>query len=184
MYLAQWNVYCTVHVDHPLNFTLFSKLLDKLIKPLQTSVISEEDVKLFWDSTKKMLPSCFNIVRKIRKKTNGDKNMMKQLLEVLRILNKLSLVEPPENTNLFPPNIYVWLTYKTDGPNWDIRGTLSDAVIQGATDWFNHILENNECNDSNGEAKLQHIIKIIQLVRTDLQKAVEFFDKTFQELVD
>lgn len=106
---------------------------------------------------------------------------MKQLLEVLRILSKLSILEPPENTNLFPSNIYGWLTYKDDGPNWDIRGTLGDAVVQGATDWFNHILENNACEDDTGEAKLQHLIKIIQLVRTDLQKAVEFFDKTFQQ---
>lgn len=111
--------------------------------------------------------------------------MMKQLLEVLRILYKLSMLEPPENTNLFPSHLYPWLVYKDDGPsNWDIRGTLGDAVVQGATDWFNHILENNACRqEESGETKLQNLIKIIQLVRTDLQKAVEFFDKTFQEYV-
>lgn len=92
------------------------------------------------------------------------------------------MLEPPEKTNLFPSNVYPWLVYKDDGPsNWDIRDTLGDAVVQGATDWLNHILENNSCQEESGEAKLQHLVKIIQLVRTDLQKAVEFFDKTFQE---
>lgn len=65
--LCQYCVYSGIHQNHPLSFTLFSNILEKLIKPLQAGSISEEDLKLFWDATKKLLPSCYSVIRKIRK---------------------------------------------------------------------------------------------------------------------
>lgn len=74
------------------------------------------------------------------------------------------------------------MTRTDDGPSWDIHGTLQDAVTSGAKDWFAHISENNSTG-SNGtdEDKLQNVIKIIQLVRSDLQRAIEYYDKLFQQ---
>jgi hypothetical protein len=46
---------------------------------------------------------------------------------------------------------------------------------------FSHILENNSTNDSCKEEQLDHLIRITQLVRTDLQKAIEFHDRIFQQ---
>lgn len=177
---AQWCVYCNVHLEHPLSFTLFCNLIDKLIKPLQASGY-EEDIKLFWDATKKLLPSCFTIIRKIRKKTTGDKNMMKQLVEVLRLLGKLMSLEPDENIEMFPQVLYPWL--EEHGKNWDVTYVLTEAIKQGANHWFTHILENNaeEKSDNENEEKLRNMIRFIQLVRTDLQKAIEYYDKIFQE---
>lgn len=179
--LAQWTVYTSVHRDHSLSFSVFSQLLDKIVKPLQLSTVSEDDVRMFWDSTKKLLPSCFATIRKIRKRKVNERIAAQQLLEVLKIISKLSCLEPPEGTDLFPSNMYGWLTYQEEGPNWDIRGTLDDAVAKGARDWFNYILENNTKQDDTEEETLMYLNKIIQLVRTDLQKAVEFYDKMFQE---
>ena len=75
-----------------------------------------------------------------------------------------------------------WVTRPNDGPSWDIHGTLQDAVTSGAKDWFAHINDNN-CTGSNDndEDKLQNVIKIIQLVRSDLQRAIEYYDKLFQQ---
>lgn len=140
-----------------------------------------ENIKLFWEATKKLLPSCFSIIRKIRKKTTGDKNMMKQLVEVLRLLNKLSLLEPPENVDMFPEGSYNWLGEKR---TWDLNWVLVQAISQGARHWFTHILENNQPEDNTDEAKLKYLIKIITFVRGDLQKAVEHYDKIFQETVN
>lgn len=77
--LCSYSVYAGIHQKHPLNFALFSKLLDQLLKPLQTEIVPEEDMKLFWDATRKLLPSCFSIIRKIRKKTTTEKTVMKQV---------------------------------------------------------------------------------------------------------
>jgi hypothetical protein len=42
--LAQWVEFASVHVDHPLSFIVFSLLLQKLVKPLQTGFITEDEV--------------------------------------------------------------------------------------------------------------------------------------------
>ncbi|CAH2084741.1 unnamed protein product [Euphydryas editha] len=181
--LAQWTVYCAVTPDHPLSFTLFNTLLDKITKPLQSGLVNEEDVKLFWDGAKKLLPTCFSHIRKLRKKTAGDKTVMKTLREVLKILYKLSSLDLPESIDLFPANLYGWLRDKDDGSKLTIQEVLNQAAIQGASDWFVHILDNNECKDKTEESRLQHLIRVIQLVRSDLQRAIEYFDRVFIEVM-
>ncbi|XP_059619903.1 protein unc-13 homolog 4B isoform X1 [Phlebotomus argentipes] len=179
--LVEWSVYAGIHTEHPLAFSLFDKLLDKVIRPIQTESVSSDEIKLFWDATKKLLPSCFAIIRKLRKKTAGDKNCVKTLIDVLNILAKIAMLEPPEGTDLFPVQQYGWMKDNSEKPNWDIRGALRDAVIAGAYDWFNTINDDTECQKGTDEAKLQHIIKLIQLIRSDLQRAIEYYDKIFQE---
>nr|XP_026489849.1 protein unc-13 homolog 4B isoform X5 [Vanessa tameamea] len=181
--LAQWAVFCAVTTDHPLSFALFNCLLDKLTKPLQSGLVNEEDVKLFWDGAKKLLPTCFSHIRKLRKKTAGDKTVMKTLREVLKILYKVSALDLPESIDLFPVNLYGWLRDKDDGSKLTIQEVLNQAAIQGASDWFVHILDNNECKDKTEESRLQHLIRVIQLVRSDLQRAVEYFDRVFVEVM-
>lgn len=179
--VCQFSVYAAVHQSHALNFTLFSNLLEKLIKPIQTNSICEEDVRIFWDGVKKLLPSCYSIIRKMRKKNVNEKTTMKQVIEVLKILFYIGSLEPLPNTDLFPSSSYPWISSKGDGPNCDIFSTLTDAVSQGANDWLNHILDNNKRTDDADVSKMQNLIQIIQLIRSDLQKAIEFYDKHFQE---
>lgn len=128
-----------------------------------------------------MLPTCYSHIRKLRKKTAGDKTVMKTLREVLKILYKLSAIDVPESIDLFPANLYGWLRDKDDGSKLSLHEVLNQAVIQGASDWFVHILDNNECKDKTEESRLQHLIRVIQLVRSDLQRAVEYFDRVFAE---
>lgn len=103
------------------------------------------------------------------------------LREVLKILNKLSVLDVPDSIDLFPENLYGWLRNSKDEKRLTIHEVLQQAVIQGASDWFVHILDNNECKDKTEESTLQHLIKVIQLVRSDLQKAVEYYDRIFVE---
>ncbi|XP_050297020.1 protein unc-13 homolog 4B isoform X2 [Anthonomus grandis grandis] len=178
--LCSYSVYAGVHQSHPLSFNLFSKLLDKLMKPLQTEVIPEDDMKLFWEATKKLLPSCFSVIKKIRKKTVNEKNVMKQVLEVLKILNYISSLEP-RDIDLFPRILYPWIKFQDEGPYWDIQQVLKDAVSKGADDWLTYIIENNKDTGGTALSKLQNLLQMIQLIRSDLQKAIEFYDKLFIE---
>ncbi|XP_055586093.1 protein unc-13 homolog 4B isoform X2 [Uranotaenia lowii] len=181
----QWCVYSSIHLDHPLAFNLFDTLLDKLVRPIQTRSVSEEELKMFWDATKKLLPSCFSIIRKLRKKTAGDKMAIKMLTDVLNILSKVSMLEPPEGTDLFPANQYSWIRRTSDSvePSWDIREALTSAVVSGAENWFNCIEESHQVQTGLDEDRLQNLIKIIQLVRSDIQRSIEHYDKIFQEVV-
>ncbi|CAH0552872.1 unnamed protein product [Brassicogethes aeneus] len=182
--VCQYCVFALIHQSHALSFALFSKLLAGIVKPLQNNQICEDDVKLFWNATKKLLPSCFSIIRKIRKKTSNEKATMKQVTEVLKILNYILQLDLPPNTDLFPLNIYKWKTYTGDGPNCDIFGTINDAVVQGASDWMNYILENNNSRDESDVGRLTYYIQLIQLIKTDIQKSIEYYDKLFQETVN
>lgn len=153
--------------------------MEKLVRPLQTnSTFCDEDVKLFWEGAKKLLPSCFSVVRKIRKKSSNEKTLIKHLTDVLKIIRTLSDLDVPINIELFPSNSYAWIT---EQQNCDIYSVLQKAVIQGANDWFDYIIENSAKHDESDDGKLQFFIKIVQLIRTDLQKAIEMYNKLFQE---
>ncbi|XP_049820275.1 protein unc-13 homolog 4B isoform X3 [Aethina tumida] len=182
--LCQYSVFANIHQSHALSFALFSKLLSSIIKPLQNGAVCFEDVKLFWDATKKLLPSCFSVIRKIRTKNNNEKTIMKQVTEVLKIINYISMLEPLPSLDLFPSNIYKWATYSGDGPNCDIIGILNDAVVKGASDSLNCLSESLNTSDTSDVGRLTYLIQIIQLVKSDIQKSIEYYDKLFQETVN
>ncbi|XP_045469629.1 protein unc-13 homolog 4B isoform X2 [Harmonia axyridis] len=179
--VCQWATYIKIHQNHALSFVLFSNLLDKLIKPLQgNNSLSSEDTKLFWNSTIKLLPYCFSVIRRIKRK-QADKNLVKSVNEVLTILSKIATLEPPNNLNLFPSTLYPWIPDIEEVNNLTIREVLLSAIRVSASNWYDYIVENNKNSDSSDTAKLQLINKVFNLVRCDLQKAIEFFDKTFYE---
>lgn len=91
--MCQWSVYASVHQNHPLSFSLFTNLLEKIAKPLQNGTVSEEDTKIFWDATKKLFPSCFSIIRKLRKKDFKDKMTLQQLTHILEIFGIIKTLE-------------------------------------------------------------------------------------------
>ncbi|KFB34815.1 AGAP003164-PA-like protein [Anopheles sinensis] len=180
----QWSVFTAIHHDHPLSFVLFDTLLEKLVTPIQTHAVSEEELRGFWEATKKLLPSCFTVIRKLRKKNTGDKTALKTLAGALNIIAKVALLEPPEGTDLFPVEMYRWIRRMDHTePNWDIREALASAVVSGAEDFFHGIKESHFLQSGSDEDRLQNLIKIIQLVRSDMQKSNEFYDTTFQQIM-
>lgn len=104
--IAQWSAYTTIHSNHALSFKLFEILLEKLLRFLNSPETHIEDKRLFWEGVKKLLPSCFSVIRNIRKKTSSDKNNMKMLNEVLNILSILGTLSPPKDADLFSKNVY------------------------------------------------------------------------------
>jgi len=81
--LAQWVEYARIHQEHPLSFTVFNKLAIELLRPMDSSLFSSDETRLFWDATKKILYSCLNGIRKIRRLILNDKNAMIQLSCIL-----------------------------------------------------------------------------------------------------
>lgn len=105
--LAQWSAYTIIHADHHhLAFKLFDALLEKLYPYIRSSNISDDEVKTFWEGARKLLPSCFSVIRNIRKRTAGDKASLKMLNEVLTIVSIIGSLDPPKDFVLFPSNVY------------------------------------------------------------------------------
>jgi len=104
--LCQWHAYSTVHETHKLNFVLFNSILDILVPTISCLQNDSEDVKMFWDGAKRILPSCFSVLRKLRSKSIGDNKILKALSEVLDILAKFKALDVPQSIEIFPKTVY------------------------------------------------------------------------------
>lgn len=58
---------------------------------------------------------------------------------------------------------------------------VEEAIRCGAKEYLYHV--NGIANSEKGcdEDKLQNVIKITQLIRSDLQRGIEYYDNFFQE---
>lgn len=180
--LSQWSAYTTIHANHALSFKLFENLLEKLSRFINVVELNPEDKKMFWEGVKKLLPSCFSVIKNIRKKTSSDKNCIKMVNEALSILSIIASMSPPKDAELFSKKIYGWLN-KTNVniKTIDIYGVVEEAIRSGAQDYLFQINEIRDVHQENDEENLQNIIKVTQLVRADLQRGLEFYDKMFKE---
>ncbi|KAL5288048.1 hypothetical protein ACFFRR_008722 [Megaselia abdita] len=180
--IAKWSVYTNVHQEHPLSYGLFIELLDKVVPTIQTLQDNDEVKKLFWEGCKQLLPSCFSTIRKIRNKAATDKNCVKTLAEVILIIFKITSLEIPITVDLYPRDVYGWCKPEIDEGHMEVETVLRHCVEAGALEWFEHINENGtgKAGDDD-EQKLDYLVKLIQLIRTDLQKALELYDKMFQQ---
>ncbi|KAF7995549.1 hypothetical protein HCN44_006656 [Aphidius gifuensis] len=176
--LAQWIEYSKIHQQHPLNYSIFNKLAIELLRPLENGLFSNDEIKLFWDSTKKIIYSCLNSIRKIRRLTGGDRNAVSQVGSILGILSSVSSIEIPQDFDLFPRKMFGWLP-QPDGTDIDIIKALEYTVIQGGIEWFDDIMNKNLPQLDSDDNALKYYIKIIQLIRADLQNAIETYDKLF-----
>ncbi|KRF80897.1 uncharacterized protein Dvir_GJ14122, isoform E [Drosophila virilis] len=176
--LCQWHAYSTVHETHKLSFVLFNSILDVLISVINCLQKDSEDLKIFWEGAKRLLPSCFSVLRQLRSRNISDNKILKALSEVLDILSKLKTFEVPATVEIFPKSVYGWMD---SNASCNIDTAIVDAINSGAKEWMEHIIEGSNLTKDSGsdENKLQNVIKIIQMVRTDLQRAMEYFDKLF-----
>lgn len=63
----------------------------------------------------------------------------------------------------------------------DLFSVTEEAIRSGAQDFLLKMKEIRNVNQENDEENLQNIIKCVTLIRTDLQKGIEFYDKLFKE---
>ncbi|XP_065338040.1 protein unc-13 homolog 4B isoform X3 [Cloeon dipterum] len=182
--LARWAEFCAVHIDHALNFQLLGRTLEKLIRPVKDGVLSDEEARVFWEAARKLMPTCLTCIRKIRKLMPTDKDTLTQLEALLSILVQLTTLTPPKDFELFPANMFAWLS-ASNGPHCDIHQSIQDAVRQGAKDWYEHIMEINNDDDKKSDdqdIQLSYYIKILSLLQSDLLRAIEYHDKIYSEV--
>ncbi|KAL7740193.1 hypothetical protein ACLKA6_003899 [Drosophila palustris] len=76
---------------------------------------------------------------------------------------------------------YGWIESGDSEEPHTIDNAIVDAINSGAKEWLEYIIEGSKQSKDNesDENKLQYLIQIIQMVRSDLQRAMEYFDKLF-----
>lgn len=177
--LAQWSEFTTFHAIHPFSLELFDKLLATLLPLLECSdTTTPDEMDIFGDGAKKLLPSCFAVLRNSRQKCEHDVETISQSLSILSTINTLMQSQPHslQNIELFPPKIYGWLN-ESNAANFD--EVIEAAVRSRAQDYLLGIMEfrfvHQECIESN----LKNIIKVMELVEMDLRRAKEVYHRLF-----
>jgi len=111
--LARWAEFCAFHAEHPINFQLIGRTLEKVAKVVQSGGYDDEEVrknyliayfiqrvffvlhykfncklyfqiKIFWEAARKLMPSCLSCIKKIRRLMPTDKDTLTQLEALLR----------------------------------------------------------------------------------------------------
>lgn len=175
--LAQWSEFTAFHTIHALPFELFENLLMTLLPLLNcTEMTTQEEMDIFWDGVKKLLPSCFMVFRNSRQRSDIDMEIITQSLSVVSTINMLALPPPAQDIELFPKKIYGWLNESNAG---NIHKVVEEAIRSRAQDYLLGIMEfrfvHQECIESN----LKNIIKVMELIELDLRQAREIYHKLF-----
>lgn len=181
--LVRWTVYSQIHPDHPLAFELFVGLLDKLTWALQSNIFGEDEVKIFWNGAKNLLPSCFAVIRNLLKMEASEQNFVKMLTVVLGVMVKLTNISPPKGFDMLPKSKggSRMESHVKDGIYSNLHLAVKDAVISGVEDWFTDLSKKEGPIDD--QAKLQHIIDLIQLTCSDLQRTIDYYDTIFLDTI-
>lgn len=175
---AQWFVFVQFHQNYPLSFIIFERILLALAQPIKTKKLRHyEELKSFWESTKLLLPSIFNLVRTLHDKAS-DTTAPKNLSSALRIMARVITISPSK-VNLTPPNLYEWLN--SEESKLDLRSVLDLAVTIGTEEYFDSIVNYDDMSREDVVGQLQMLSKVLKLVKSDLQAAYGTYDKTFKE---
>lgn len=161
---ARWSAFTEIHFQHSLAFSLFESLIDKFVKSGQF----KERLHEFLEPLKRILQSCFSVIRKILKKDAEDEKSMKTLNEVLSLIAKIGTLELPAGTKLFE---------KFD----NLSETVKDAFEGGAKDWFNSIADIKELINGSDLEKLENLTKYIAALQLSVDTAMVSYDKIFNE---
>lgn len=176
--LAQWSAFTAYHTIKPLAFELFENLLMALLPILKChETTTQEELRIFWDGVKKVLPSCFMALRNVQ-----QKNDMKMITESLSIVSTINTLNPPHAIELFPKKIYGWLD-KSHGNSAmsSVSSAVEEAIRIRAQDYLLEIAEFRFIHLENIESNLRNIIKVMELIEMDLQRAAEMYNKLFME---
>lgn len=104
--LIYWNAYTVVHTTYPIAFSLFEGLVNKICTYVSGSAVASDDLRKFWIGAKKILPSCFAVIIKLRKRIAGDNDIVKTVTSVLHMLAKLESMRNTCDIDLFNPRDY------------------------------------------------------------------------------
>ncbi|XP_053688553.1 protein unc-13 homolog 4B-like [Sabethes cyaneus] len=183
--LIYWNSYSSVHISYPIAFSLFESLLGKICIFIRSNNVKEDSLKMFWNGVKKMLPSCFAVIMKLRKRIAGDKDIVKTVISVLNILSMVDSIRETCDIDLFSVEDYEDFKGRIQqNPNITTHDVTLLAVQKGAKIWFQDAVANMAISTLSDEEKLRNAIQLIQLLQGDIMRASTYYNEPFRSIMN
>lgn len=173
--LAQWSEFTAFHTVHQLSLELFENLLMVLPSIFKCNEITQNEMHIFWDGVKKLLPSCFAVLRNSQHKHDTDMESFTKSLSIVSTINRFT-AQPPHDFELFPTKIHGWL----DKCNGSISSAVEQAIRSRAQDYLLKITEFQFVHQENIESNLMNI-KVMDLIEMDLQQVTDVYNKLFMQ---
>ncbi|XP_076251067.1 protein unc-13 homolog 4B-like isoform X5 [Rhynchophorus ferrugineus] len=171
--LCSFLAYAEVHHTTPLNFTVFSRLIQNLVEPIQNQDLTDEELEMFWKAMQSLVPSLFSIIKTSRVTVWSQNMIIKQFSEVLKILKVI------KELLLYRTNI----KFIDDQKMCDLTETLSSTTTEEADKWLAFPLEKAEEN-STELTQLKNLIHVCQVIQDDLDKTVKYYNNLFIEYME
>ncbi|XP_058467943.1 protein unc-13 homolog 4B-like isoform X2 [Malaya genurostris] len=183
--LIYWNAYTSIHITYPIAFSLFEIILGKIWTFIKNGSLDEPKLKAFWCGAKKILPSCFAVIMKLRKRIAGDKDIVKTVISVLNILSMVDNIKSTCSIDLFSPDDYEYFKYRIQqNPNITIHEMILLAVQKGAKNWFDGSVTNTTKSTFSDEEKLRNAIQLIHLLQSDIMRATTYYNNPFKSIME
>ncbi|XP_055903174.1 protein unc-13 homolog 4B-like [Eupeodes corollae] len=180
-FFMKWIAYTIIHEERYISFGLLRTALHEIIKILP-SISSAECIQNFWSSVQRILPSCFEVVWKIREDIFKENQGIAMLIDVLGIFQQIESLEIPEYVDLLVNLNLDWL-YKSEEEKsiQTIGQVLNESIRKCTTEWLSSAEESfkNEFKDPVREAT-----EIIQNMCFDMHRAINFHHKHFSEIAN
>ncbi|KDR23281.1 Unc-13-like protein D [Zootermopsis nevadensis] len=179
--LAQWIEFSNIHTCHPLSFTVFMPLKQKLSMAIQEGLVTEEEKILFWKAAVTLLPSLLSGIRNIQVLASS-KRTINEPSTILSLLTLFQELQPPKDVISFPAACNDCLPWRKSINHSDIRATVIETTTEGAAEWFTKVTEEYGVNDvSNEEEKIRGLLSVVTAVTESLQKAFDLLDPAYQK---
>lgn len=178
----KWIVYTTIHEDNHISFGLLRDTLQEVIKVIP--YLSASDcIQSFWNSVQRILPSCFEIISKIRNDIFTQKQGIAMLIDVLGIFQEIESLNIPEDVELLANCDLGWLDKTEDNQNshQSLSQVLIESIKRSTTVWLHSIEEFFKIEHKD---PVQRTTQIIQKLCFDMKRAIDFHHQYFVDIVN
>lgn len=103
---VKWLAFTTIQNDYYPSFKCFEILLGTICPIIEQNGANQNELSMFWDGAKNILPYCISIIRDIRMLDITDAKSLQILNEALSIVSIIGTLKPSIEFESFLRNIY------------------------------------------------------------------------------
>lgn len=162
--LIKWTVYSELQENEQLiSHEKLDRTLHKRERPSMFHILEDNEKKIFWRSTSRLLTPCLDFIRDLRTKRDAH-DELKSTLYTLRMMIKF---KTSEDSRIFTRLDHGWLgaIYRVD-----ILYTVEQILTTSSNDHFDASVDYEVLESNDPEQKINHCIELVKMTRADVEQ--------------